>query len=218
MASCALVISNGDLDNPHHIRARLQSLQVTLVIAVDGGSRYASELGLKPDLVLGDLDSIDPDTRRKYTYTGITFHSAPAEKDETDLELALLYAAEQGIDNIVILGAIGGRVDMTIANIMLLGHPGLSGVRVEIWHGKQTAWLIHPPGGEITGQPGDTLSLIPLGGCARGISTHHLAYPLHAEDLVEGPARGISNVLLETTARIDLQQGKLLVVHTPGTA
>jgi thiamine pyrophosphokinase len=89
---------------------------------------------------------------------------------------------------------------------------------VELWEGAQTAWLLRPPGGEIRGQVGDTVSLIPLAGDAVGITTFHLAYPLQAENLQFGAARGISNLMTGSAAQVSLREGLLMVVHTPGHA
>ena len=96
----------------------------------------------------------------------------------------------------------------------------LASCRVEVWSGDQTAWLIRPPGGLIKGESsGDTLSLIPLGGDALGMfPQQNLAYPLHNETLAVGPARGISNVVTASSARVSLHDGLLLAVHTPGRA
>jgi thiamine pyrophosphokinase len=139
-----------------------------------------------------------------------------AEKDETDLELALLHATDIGVKDIVVLGAFGNRIDMTLSNLLLLSHPSLISAHIEYWYGYQTAWLIRPPGDEIHGQSGDTLSLIPLEGDAEGITTHELYYPLNDEKLVFGPARGISNVLTASVAHVELASGTLIAVHSPG--
>jgi thiamine pyrophosphokinase len=120
-----------------------------------------------------------------------------------------------GARHIVVLGGFGDRIDMSFSNLLLLMHPDLTTVRIEYWYGRQTAWVIRPPGDAIHGQPGDTLSLIPLGGDALGISTHQLYYPLNNETLVFGPARGVSNVLTGSSARVDLASGIMLAVHTP---
>jgi thiamine pyrophosphokinase len=142
----------------------------------------------------------------------------PAHKDETDLELALLHALAQGAERVTVLAALGGRLDMTLANIFLLTHPRLATLPIEIRHAAQRVWLIRPPGADIPGAPGDTLSLLPLAGPARGLVTHGLAYPLHGEDLLPGPARGVSNQLVSRPARVELQSGLLLAVLTAGSA
>jgi thiamine pyrophosphokinase len=218
----AIVLSNGELDQPAVLRARLddwrQSGEAVQVVAADGGSHHAEALGLRPDVVIGDLDSLDEAARDALSADGARFETVPARKDETDLELALLYAVEQGAGEIVALGVLGGRLDMTLANILLLTHPGLDAARIEIWTGWQTAWIVRPPGDTVSGQRGDTLSLIPLGGDAVGVTTRGLEYPLKGERLRFGPARGVSNVLAAPDARVDLGAGMLLAVHTPGRA
>jgi len=138
----------------------------------------------------------------------------PTHKDETDLELALVQAVRRGADRLVVVGALGGRLDMTLANLHLLAHPALEGCRVEVWHGNQTARVLRPPGGEITGRPGDTVSLIPLDGDAAGVTTRGLAYALRDQPLAFGAARGLSNSMATTTARVVLARGLLLAVHT----
>ena len=195
MATRAIVLANGLVDDIPTLRRRIAGWGAALVIAADGGSRHAAALGLSIDIVVGDLDSMDKGLRRTLAAAGARFVTAPAHKDETDLELALLHAVAQGTDVIAVLGALGGRLDMTLANVLLLTHPGLAPARVEVWQGDQTAWLIRPPGEAIPGSPGDTLSLIPLGGAAEGITTTDLAYPLRNETLATGPARGVSNVI-----------------------
>jgi thiamine pyrophosphokinase len=144
--------------------------------------------------------------------------SHPADKDETDLELAILLAKERGAEHIVVIGAMGGRMDMTVSNILLITHPALCSCRVEVWHGNQTGWLIRPPGDDISGRPGDTVSLIPLDGDVTGITTKGLKHRLKGARLNLGPGRGISNVMEENTARVELAEGLLFIVHTAGRA
>ena len=208
-----LILVNGELCKPDVLRSRISAETFDLVLGADGGARHAAAFDVTLDAVIGDMDSF-PDLAPP----GITpeFISYPAEKNETDLELALLYARQQGADRIVMVGVMGGRMDMTIANIMLLTHASLSSCRIEVWHGEQTGWVIRSPGGAITGHPGDTVSLIPLSGDVSSITAEGLKYSFEGEELAFGPARGISNRLEKPTARIRLSEGLLLAVHTPG--
>ena len=218
MTDRAVVFVNGEIEQPALIEARLAGWGDALMVAADRGSRHARTLGLRLDAIVGDMDSIAEADRLAFEQSGVVFEISPAEKDETDLELALLYAARHGARHIVCVGALGGRLDMSLANLMLLTHPALEDRRVELWDGAQTAWLIRPPGGLVSGSPGDTLSLIPYAGPACGVTTHDLQYPLRGETLSPGPARGVSNVLLASEARVELLDGCLLAVHTPGRA
>ena len=215
MLQRTLILANGELLEGATLKARIEAWSPDMVIAADGGSRHASKLDLKIDLVAGDLDSIEAALRETLQAQGAQFEHYKAEKDETDLELALLTAVEQGAEEIAIVGIVGDRLDMVLANIHLLTLEALLPIRTELWLGHQTAWLIHPPGEEFEGAPGDTLSLIPLKGDAIGVTTSGLAYPLQGETLFFGPARGVSNVMEQNACCVDFEAGILLAVHTP---
>ena len=210
----ALILVNGELCRPDVLRSRIRAETFHLVLAADGGARHARTLNVTLDTTIGDLDSLSDSGQQDISNTELVAH--PVEKDETDLELALLHAVGQGADQIVMVGAMGGRMDMTMANILLMTHADLSSCRTEVWHGEQTGWVIRPPGDDIAGHPGDTVSLIPLGGNASGVTTKGLKYPLLEAVLTFGPARGISNLLEEASAHVKLSDGLLLAVHTPG--
>jgi len=212
----ALILVNGELYRPGVLRRRIRAETFDLVLGADRGAHYANTLNVTLDAVIGDLDSLSDSARQ--SIGNAEFISYPSGKNETDLELALLYTKEQGADQIVMVGAMGGRMDMTIGNILLLTHASLGSCRVEVWHGEQTGWVIKPPGEDISGHPGDTISLIPLNGDALGITTEGLAYPLKDEELTSGSVRGISNLLEKSSAHVKLLNGLLLAVHTPGKA
>ena len=205
----AVIFANGELPHPAAIRTSLQPDD--WIIAADGGARHALACGRHPHLVIGDLDSLSSQLRSELEASGTEFHSYPAAKDETDLELALLHAVQEGASEIVILAALGGRLDQTIANVLLLTLPALSGTDVRIVGGVEEAFVIRHEG-LIEGQLGDTVSLIPLGGDAAGVTAEGLAWPLDDDVLRFGPARGVSNVLTAKQARVQVRQGLLLCV------
>lgn len=185
-----------------------------LVIAADSGARTALDLGDVPAFVVGDFDSLDEETQAELTRLGCQFVRAQAEKDETDTELALEVALQQGASKVTILGALGGtRFEHTIANIQLLaGYPS---VPLELVDGDSRGWLVRGPGTTlIEGRAGDWLSLLPLTATVTGVRTEQLLYPLRDEALTFGKPRGISNVLLEEQASVSLAEGLLLCVHT----
>lgn len=216
MSDRAIILANGSIHDADTLITRLQSWKGAIVIAANGGVQHAERLGLKISLVIGDLDSLVEEESIALKASNTDMVRVDAQKDETDLELALLYATEVGVRDIVVLGAFGDRIDMSLSNLLLLSHPSFLSVHIEYWYGHQTAWLIRPPGDEIYGQSGDTLSLIPLEGAAEGITTHELYYPLNDETLIIGPARGISNVLTASVAHVELGSGTLIAVHSPG--
>jgi len=182
------------------------------LICADGGARIALALGLTPEVVVGDLDSLDETAQVWLKAMGCRFVVYPAAKDWTDLELALRLAAQEGAAEIIILGALGGRLDQELANILLLLLPELRHVPTRIVDERQEAFVMRDEA-EIVGQPGDVVSLIPLGGDVEGIVTEGLLYPLRDEPLLSGPARGVSNVLTGPVARVTLRSGALLIVH-----
>jgi len=206
----AIVIANGHIGNSEASQA--QTWTHDRVICADGGAQHALALGLAPDVVIGDLDSLDGDLRARLEGEGRQVLVHPTRKDETDLELALRYAADHGVDEILILGALGGRVDQTLANVLLLALPELEGVKTRIAAGDQEMFLIRDQA-FIEGQEGDTVSLLPIAGDATGITTEGLEYPLQRGALKFGATLGISNVLTAPVARVQVERGLLLCIH-----
>lgn len=213
-----IIFANGVIAQPEAWIAR-QVRPEDLIIAANGGTRHALAAGLTPHHVIGDLDSLPADLRARLTTQGTRFHPHPPAKDETDLELALLWAAaeassKQQETRVVILGALGGRPDQALANLLLLALPPLAGLDAVIVEG---AWQIRClRGGEtlrLRGRPGDTLSLIPLGGPAEGVVTSGLVYPLQEETLHFGLARGVSNVFTGEHIAVTLSEGLLWCFH-----
>jgi thiamine pyrophosphokinase len=187
-----------------------------LIIGANGGAAQAHASGLLPDLIIGDLDSLPEEEQTALATLGCRFIPHPRAKDETDLELALSHAAKQGAREIVILGALGGRLDHTVANLLLLALPGLREASVRIVDGHQEAFVLH--GGQVAtleGHPGDVVSLLPLGGDVHGVTTTGLAWALEGGSLRFGFSRGVSNEMVATTAHVGLENGCLLVVHGP---
>jgi thiamine pyrophosphokinase len=185
-----------------------------LVIGADGGAAQAAARGVLPELVVGDMDSLPEEEQETLASRGCRFVPHPRAKDETDLELALTYAVEQGAREIVILGALGGRVDHTLANVLLLALPALAGVPVRIVDGNQELLLARSGDAvKLEGQPGELVSLLPLGGDVHGVTTTGLAWALEDDTLRFGYSRGVSNEMTAASAQIKVEQGYLLVVH-----
>ena len=206
-----LIFANGDIAGVEWIRPYLEESSV--VIAADGGMRHLLQLQHFPDVVIGDLDSLPPEAQERLEAQGTKINVYPYDKNETDLELALLYAISHYDDDIQIVGALGGRLDQTLANIMLLAHPALADRRVELVTEHQRAWLVTECT-EVDGQVGDMLSLVPIGGDVLVQETTGLRWPLSDEVLVVGPALGVSNVMTEPVAAVTISSGTLLCIHT----
>lgn len=206
-----ILFAGGTLQHGRAVERALASTE--MVIAADSGALAALELGYVPAFVVGDLDSLSPAAVTDLQHRGSRIVQAPVHKDETDTELAIELALQQGATRITVLGALGGeRFDHAIANLLLLAsYPA---TLIEIADGNARGWFLRGPGEAlIEGQQGDLLSLLPLMASADGVRTENLRYPLRAEPLRFGQPRGVSNVLLSERARVALDEGLLLIVH-----
>jgi len=186
-----------------------------LVVAADAGLAGAHALGLAVDLVVGDMDSVDPALLAAAERAGTEVQRHPAAKDATDLDLALDAARARGADRLVVVTGTGDRFDHALAVALSLAAGRLAGAAVEAWIGPAHLWVVRDRLA-FGGQPGMLVSLIPAHGPARGVTTTGLQYPLHGEDLGAGTTRGVSNVLLGREATVALEEGTLLVIAPGG--
>lgn len=213
----AVVIADGDVD-PATLRRAVVADTPLLVVAADGGARHALALGIPVDLVVGDLDSLAPADLDRLAATGATIQRASPDKDESDTELAIAAALAAGATTLTLVGALGGdRLDHALANLLLLAHPMLDAVDAAIVDRAVTIRRLGTADGpgtlELHGTAGDLVTLLPLAGPVQGVVTDALRYPLRAEDLQPGPARGLSNVMSGPVARVRTERGRLLVIH-----
>ncbi len=217
-ASAVLLFANGIITPGTAVQRALAAHPAPSIVCADGGALLARAFGFHPQTIIGDMDSLSAAEVKAFAAAGAQIIQHPPEKDETDLELALHYCCGLGTQTVTILGGLGGRFDQALANILLLTLPALASLRIELVDGAQTIRLLMEGEHQIAGAAGDTISLIPLQGAARGISTRGLQYALRNETLPSGPARGISNVMLAEQAAVELGSGLLLLVHTDGRA
>ncbi len=187
-----------------------------LLVAVDGGADALARAGATPSLLVGDLDSISLQTRAALHEQGVEFVLLPVAKDVTDTEAALRLVVERGADDIVVLGALGGpRLDHLVGNLLLLSSDWLADRTVRLIDDWHEAFLAR---GEaiLTGERGDTVSLLPLTGDVVDVSTEGLLYPLTGETLKSSATRGLSNTMTGSEARVTHGEGLLLVIHYRG--
>ena len=208
-ATRAIIFANGLLADPAAAHAAIRPAD--LLIAADGGLHHLHGLGLRPHVLIGDLDSIGPDEARQMEAGGVRVTRFSPRKDQTDLELAVQLAIAEGATDILIFGALGARWDHTLANLLLLAHPDFRAARLRLVDGPQQIYLIQGRA-VIEGQPGDTVSLIALTGDARGVTTEGLEYPLTRGRLAFGSTLGVSNVLLGATANVQVEEGLLACI------
>lgn len=204
-----IIFANGHLPNLDAARALLRPDD--FLIAADGGTRHVLALGRIPNVIIGDLDSLTFDLQ-PLTEQGAQVIQYPRDKNETDLELAIQHAIDLKPDQILIVAALGGRLDQTLGNLSLLSDPRLSTFDLRLDDGVEEAFFCRKQV-EVQGRSGDLVSLIPWGGVVEGVRTQGLRWPLSNETLVPHKTRGISNELLAETASIQIQTGLLLIVH-----
>jgi thiamine pyrophosphokinase len=224
----ALVVADGDVPARLVLDAAWQGwdARFDLVVAADGGLRRAAAVGLSPDVLVGDLDSLDAGSLARSESAGLPIVRAPVDKDESDTELALLEAVRRGATRVTVLGALGGRrLDHALANVWLLAHPDLEGIDIELLDAGARVSLVSAPGPDgrpvtraLPGTVGAVISLLPFGGDAHGVTTRGLRYPLADELLVTGPARGLSNVRIAADASVRVRSGRLVIVEAAPAA
>ncbi|MFN2417302.1 MAG: thiamine diphosphokinase [Candidatus Limnocylindria bacterium] len=187
-----------------------------LVIAADGGAGSLDRLGRLPDLVIGDLDSVDGLLLRRLEASGTRVESHPADKEASDTELAVEAAFDAGGSAVVVLGAMGGdRLDHEVANLLLLADSSLAGSDLRAVRGGTAVRALHAGGRLVLdGAVGDLVTLLPVGGDASGVTTVGLRWALDAATLRIGRSRGLSNEILQAPASVQISLGTLLVIET----
>jgi thiamine pyrophosphokinase len=209
--SRVVIFVNGRLPDLESARRLLHPGDTLL--AADGGTRHILALGLTASVIIGDLDSITEQEQHSQEIAGCKFIKYSHDKNETDLELALRFAVEAGYGEILIIGALGGRLDQTLGNLSLLTRPEFAALEVRINDGVEEAWFVRNRC-EVRGNTGDTVSLLPWYGEATGVTTDGLRWALRDETLHPDKTRGISNEMLGETASISLKSGLLLIIHS----
>jgi len=212
----ALIVADGDVRIGPAVTDALADHD--LVVAADGGALKAAELGLAASVVVGDGDSLGQQAVEQLRRAGAEVIIHPVDKDESDAELALREAVARGATSIVILGALGGhRVEHSVANLLLLTLPEISGLDVSIADGGSTLRVIGLNGAddiEIPGAAGDFVSLLPLSETVSEVTTSGMRFPLAGATLVQGQTRGLSNELLASRGTVRTGSGRLAVIHT----
>jgi len=206
----AIIFVNGELNHPQKVRQFLHKNDY--LIAVDGGLRHLIALNLMPDLVVGDLDSITPEMFKFIESNQIPKLQLDIHKNETDLEIAIQTAFELDYKDIILIGAIGNRVDHTLENIFILAKPVWENINFTITDGTQDIFLIRSEK-TFPGNINDIVSLIPLTAIVSGVMTEGLYYPLNHEDLFRENARGISNLMVSNEAMVQIKSGILICFH-----
>lgn len=204
-----IIFTNGEYHNREFHEKFLEEVKVDYLICADGGANYARELNLKPDIIIGDMDSITAETRA--FFKAIKFESYPSKKDETDTELAITHAIKIGADNVTILGGLGSRMDHSLGNIYLLKRFMDVGIEAEIVNEKNRIKII----GKATTfnfPIGTIVSILPIGGDVSGLTISGFEYPIKEGQMGMDKPYGISNVTNLKKQHIALKKGMLLII------
>jgi len=207
----AVVFANGVIQEIHLVKSIIR--EKDFIVSADGGLRYIRSLGLTPNLVVGDLDSVSHDDIEYLKNNNIETLKFPTDKDQTDLEIALTELVKRDYKDILVIGALGGRTDQTIANLGLISSISNDEVRIEFDDGREHIMLIRGYK-KLSGEKGDTVSLIPQCSPVKGVKTRGLRYSLNDESLFPGQTRGVSNEMLRKSAEINITSGTVLCIHT----
>ena len=206
----AVIVLGGDAPGEMLLRACMQNAE--LCVAADRGLAPFHAAGLSPDLLIGDMDSIEPSVLA--CYDGVPQERLQCEKDDTDGVHALDTAVARGATHITLLGALGGRMDHALANLMLLVRAHRQGVFCEIL--SENVRITRVCGEAVLhGARGDTVSFVPLGD-AYGVTLEGFHYPLTEHALLSDYPLGVSNVVTQDEAVVRVRQGDLLMFHYYG--
>ncbi len=211
------VIAGGPLESNDFLKSQIEELAPAELVCADGGARHLDALGLTPDVIIGDMDSLAAEILHRCGKQGSRIIEHPRDKRETDTQLALEYAMGSLPDEIRIFGALGGRIDHTLANISLLAHAAERDIPTKLVDEWCEVFVVTHRAA-LKGIAGQTVSLLPPSSQVCGIEIRGFEYPLTGATMKHGTPYGISNRLTAGEGTISLESGRLLVIryHRPG--
>ena len=205
----AAIFLNGAPDAPDLLRS--VAGRADLVVAADGGARYALDAGVVPDLIVGDMDSLRE--TREIEERGVSLELHPVRKDKMDGHLAVLAVRDRGATAVDLLCAAGGRFSALFAVPHILLAAERSGIRATMVADWGRAFVLEGGSRTVAGDPRDSVSVFPFTGPASGVTLEGFGYPLEDARLQMGDTLGFHNELAGRTASVSVRQGALLVIH-----
>lgn len=199
----AVIIGNGEIKDYKYISGKLR--KGDYLICADGGYRHFAPLGINPDVLIGDMDSIE-----KNDFDGDIIN-LPVRKDFTDSEVCVKYVLLKDFEEILMLGFTGTRQDHTVTNLMLLKQFAEAGKKAHILDEHNDIYFTSEES-IIYGKKGDIVSIVPVGCDLTGVTTTGLDYPLDNETLFFGESRGVSNVMTSNKCVITVKSGFGLII------
>ena len=212
MKKILLVVSGGEIRDLAFFRSKLSELKPAEIICADSGAGYVRAIGVVPHVIIGDMDSLAPDMLEYFKERGSRIIRFPEGKKETDTQLALEYAFGIAPDEIYVFGAFGTRIDHTLANLSLLALGVKKGIQIKLIDEWCETFIVDRES-TIEGEPGQTVSLLPLSDTVTGITIEGFEYPLNDGVMEIGTPYGVSNRLVATRGIISVKSGHLLVIR-----
>ena len=206
------IILNGEIKNYDYIKNIINKNNYDYIVCADGGANHSYNMGIIPNYIIGDLDSIYSEIIEFYKLKDVKFEKFPSKKDETDTEICVYLASKLNAKEIDFIGALGGRLDHMIANINLLYYVRNKGIYTKIISEYEDIHIAINEEITINGNIGDTISVIPLNGDAKGVTLENLEYPLNNYDMKFYLPLGISNVMLDEKCSVKVEQGSLIII------
>jgi thiamine pyrophosphokinase len=204
----ALIVTGGAQPEKELLYEHLNGAD--LVIGVDRAADTLVKYSIRPNILIGDFDSAQSDSVEKIEAMGSRLMRLPTHKNETDTEAAVTLALDAGADDIVILGALGLRLDHALGNLSMLIKADRAGARCRII--DEVHEITAARGNyELHGRPGQTVSILPMAGDTTVTATN-LVYPLDELLLRSDAARGISNTFSASPARLSILGGYALII------
>ncbi len=206
-----VIVANGIINNYRYLMALIN--QSDMLVCADGGVKHLRKLNILPDIVIGDLDSINHNDMRFLEKANVTILRYPRKKDVSDTELAAEWAVSNKADDITLTGTTGNRLDHTLANIFLLKTITDKGVICRMADDHNEIHIVSQYI-RITGEPGDLISVIPVTEQVTGLTLKGLEYPLENARIFMGTSLGVSNCFVENQAIISLKTGMIAVIKS----
>lgn len=207
------IILNGEIKNYDKTKEIINREKYDYIIGADGGCNHLYKMDIIPQYIIGDLDSIDKELVCYYKNKSVSFKTYPSHKDETDSEICVYLAKELKAKKIDFYGALGGRIDHTLANIGLMHYARQKDMKPRIITSEEEITTIKNEEIILHGKKGDVISIIPIMTDANNITLKNLEYPLNNAKMSYLSSLGISNVMLSDECSIRIEDGYALIIR-----
>ena len=206
----AIILSSGNFNIDTFKKTRKDN---DLIICADGGAKYLYKSDIVPDMIVGDLDSLDEMYIDYYNKLNVQFHKYSSEKDYTDTELAVDYAIKEGAKELILLGSTGTRLDHTLANIMLLYKLLNKKIKAKIIDENNEVFIVDRST-EVEKEKNSYVSFLPIFEDCKGVTMSGFKYSTDNVDFELGSTMGISNEVVDRCGIVEINKGLALIIKS----